>query len=135
MSEKMQYLEMVQANIRRYGWQSYGIKIAALALAMVFISASLLRPEIHNIGSGGAFRLAFGVALCFMLWIVDGHYSEMQTRYADLYRNSVNSLTEGFQMKLDVQDQANVGAIWRPMVVGYYVPLMSMLILLGFIAR
>jgi len=134
MSEKMQYLTLVQANIRRYGWQSFVVKILTVIVALVFIGVGMLQG-FPAIATGGTLKLAFGVFLCMLLWLTDGHYSEMQSRYATLYKDAADSATETLKMRLEPAPQFNVRAIWNPMVLWYYVPIMGMMILIGLGAK
>jgi hypothetical protein len=127
MSEKVQYLAIIQENIRRYGWQSFIVKVLTVCIASLFITASML----HLGAAAGSIPWAFGVALCFLLWLADGHYADMQDRYSLLYRDAAQSGEANYRMRLDVSTGVNVKAVWQPLVVGFYVPVMGMLILLG----
>ncbi len=122
---KENYLGFVQYNVRRYGWQSFGMKLVAALLTSLFILIAIVMP---SQGMASPLKLAFGVGIVFLMWIVDGHYSDMQKRYAELYRDAIS--TEGsFKMMLDVPSGLNVGAMWRPITLVFYVPMMVMLAL------
>ena len=130
MSEKMMYLEIIQANARRYGWQSFLLKILTMFAATLFIVADMVSPAgLHH--SGISLVVTFMIVLCILAWLLDGHFSYMQENYVELYRDAAAVNAEDFKMKLEMPSKVNVKALWRPMVFGVYSPVMLFLILIG----
>lgn len=136
MSEtKMIYLQMLQANVRRYGWQSFSLKVLTILIVTVFITIGLFTPAELSLASGASLRLAFGVVLCIFLWLGDGHNSALMESYGDLYRQAIHPGSETYQMTVEGADNPNVKALWRPLVVGFYAPMMGILIMLSMLLK
>lgn len=126
--EKAFYLQTLQTNIRRYGWQSLTVRMTTTLLTAMFLVATLFSPV--SAMAGGGLKLGFAVILIMILWITDGHFNDMQDRYADLYRK-VCATGEKVDMKISVPNSLNATALWRPIVIAYYLPVMAMLAFLS----
>jgi hypothetical protein len=131
----MIYLQMLQSNIRRYGWQSFILKVLTILIVTVFITIGLFSPAGLSLASGASLRLAFGVVLCIFLWLGDGHNSALMESYGVLYQKATQAGGDTFQMTVEGAEGANVKALWRPLVVGFYIPMMSILVILSFLLK
>ncbi|MCK9172172.1 MAG: hypothetical protein M0O99_01640 [Desulfuromonas thiophila] len=134
MTEKMLYTQFLQANIRRYGWQSFIIKIASVFLTLAFLLSAFSSPSALNISSGASLWLACAVVLAFLLWCGDGHSADMMDQYNQLYEAAQQEKVQGAKMKIDC-NHLSVTAIWRPTILAFHVPMMAMLILMGLAAK
>lgn len=78
-------LPAIQANIRRYGWQAFTVRLAAIVLASLFMlfgyASWLVFPT--------SFRI-WPVVVLFLFWMLDGHYKFMQQKYVDLYSTAAD---------------------------------------------
>lgn len=133
MSEKLIYAQFIQENIRRYGWQSFTTKMAAVLIALVFLALGMTSPTALSLASGASLWSACGVVLCFLLWCGDGYSADMADRYNTLYEKAV---AEGGDMKMKVDSGAlKIKSVWRPSVIAFHAPIMAMLVLLGLAAK
>jgi len=134
MTEKMQYAQFLQANIRRYGWQSFVIKITAVIVALTFLVSAMVAPAALTFASGASLWAACGVVLAFLLWCGDGYSADMMDRYSSLYEKTAQDDGADTKMKLE-RTGLSVKAVWRPTVLAFHLPMMVMLILLGLAAK
>jgi len=134
MTEKMQYAQFLQANIRRYGWQSFVIKITAVVVALTFLVSAMVQPAALTFASGASLWAACGVVLAFLLWCGDGYSADMMDRYSTLYERAANEENGEAKMKLEPKG-LSVTALWRPTVLAFHLPMMIMLILIGLAAK
>lgn len=125
MQEKIQYLNMIQSNIRRYGWQSVAFKALSAIVAVLSVNALIATGSLDTMGL--AVKLTFTVLLCTLMWLLDGHSSEMSSRYMDLYNESANEEDASFRMSLSVPETINPKALWRKTVYGYHLPIIFFL--------
>ncbi|AJF08133.1 hypothetical protein [Geoalkalibacter subterraneus] len=121
--EKQVHLESLQANIRRYGWQSLAVRMTAAISLSLLLAFSMIAPVSV---AGTSLKLGLGVILCMLLWITDGHFCDMQERYAGLYSSAIKEDGVG-EMRIDVPHNLNAKALWRPIVAAYYLPIMGIL--------
>jgi hypothetical protein len=119
-------LPAIQANIRRYGWQSMVTRLTAFILGSVFILYSAFYVMKT---SPASFRL-WPVVCLFLLWILDGHFKSLQQKYVDLYHQVLEGAPSDMSVKVD--DHFNVSALWRPLVMLPYVVLIALLALANF---
>lgn len=133
MTEKMLYTQFLQANIRRYAWQSFIIKITAVLVAMTFLVIAVHAPASMTFASGASLWLACAVAIAFLLWCGDGYSADMMERYSNMYEAADKETNPG-NMKLE-QKGLSISAVWRPTLLAFHVPMMVMLILLTMAVR
>jgi len=121
-------LTAIQANIRRYGWQSLAVRLTSIVLASFFIlCGSYLGWQVFPT----SFRI-WPVVVLFLLWMLDGHYKLMQSKYVDLYPKALDGTFTN--LAVNVEDKYNVSSLWRPMTMAPYVTLIVLIALanLGF---
>ena len=120
-------LTAIQANIRRYGWQAFVVRLTAVALASMFMlfgyASWLVFPT--------TFRI-WPVVVLFLLWMLDGHFKFMQAQYVDLYPKAADG--HFTDLAVHVEDRYNVASLWRPLTMTPYVVLIALIALanLGF---
>lgn len=120
-------LTAIQANIRRYGWQAFAVRLTAIALASLFMlfgyASWLVYPT--------SFRI-WPVVVLFLLWMLDGHYKFMQAQYVALYPKAADGRFTDLAVQVD--DRYNVASLWRPLTMTPYVVLIGLIALanLGF---
>jgi hypothetical protein len=127
--QSMDQLELnaIQANIRRYGWQSLAVRLVAVTLASMFMlfgyASWLVFPT--------SFRI-WPVVVLFLLWMLDGHYKFMQKQYVDLYPKAADGTFTVLAVQVD--DKYNFASLWRPLTMTPYVALIGLIALvnLGF---
>ncbi len=121
-------LPAIQANIRRYGWQSMVTRLMAIILGSLF----MLYSAFYVMKTSTATFRVWPVLCLFLLWILDGHLKSLQQQYVDLYHQVLDGAPSDMSVKVD--DHFNVKALWRPMVMLPYVVLIGLLALanLGF---
>jgi len=110
MNEKLFCLEAIQRNIRRYGWQAWGTRMMAFAVAGACLLASALTGS-----KPGLLQNVLPVVMLFLLWLLDGHYKQMQKRYIELFAQTQKQENKT-DLVIHVPDKLNVAAMWRPVV-------------------
>ncbi|MFA6270001.1 MAG: hypothetical protein WC657_02215 [Candidatus Paceibacterota bacterium] len=121
-------LTAIQANIRRYGWQSLAVRLMAITLASFFIlCGGYLGWQVFPT----SFRI-WPVVVLFLLWMLDGHFKFMQQQYVEMYPKAVDGAFTDLAVKVD--DKYNVASLWRPLTMVTYVALIGLIALanLGF---
>ena len=110
MNEKLFCLEAIQRNIRRYGWQAWGTRMMAFAVAGACLLASALTGL-----KPGLLQNVLPVVILFLLWLLDGHYKQMQRQYINLF-SQTQKQDNASDLIVHVPDKLNVAAMWRPVV-------------------
>lgn len=118
--ERTVMLEAMQNAIRSYGWQSAAARLLAIASVPVFLA---LWPATNLYA-----RIA-PVLCMFLLWLLDGHWKEMQYRYILLFHDSLNGRNPDLEIQL--HETYNVGSLWKPMAALQYIALIGLFALVG----
>lgn len=118
----------IQANIRRYGWQSVGVRLLAIALATFFVlfgyTSWMGNNPMKMAHTPTTFRI-WPLVILFLLWIQDGHCKFQQKKYVDLYHDAEAGDSPDLVVKVD--DSFNVSSLWRPYVMLPYVVMIALL--------
>lgn len=109
-AEKSTHLEFIQRAINRYAWQSIAIKSMLMVTALAGIalegtpSATTMHPGV------------VAIVLVFTLWLLDGHYHDMQSRYIGRYDEAIGTDQPDWAMTVPATGNIDVAALWRPSV-------------------
>jgi len=120
-AERHLLLSEIQKTIRSYGWQSAAARLLAIGSVPLFLILGQ---------NGNPLWKAMPVVCLFLLWIMDGHWKELQKRYIIVFHDAVH---RGRPPDLDIQlhETYNVGALWRPMMALTYILLIGMFAVIG----
>lgn len=107
---KTTHLDLIQRAINRYAWQSIATK--AMLVATVLVGTAL-----ETVTSDVAIQPGvISIVLVFALWLVDGHYHDMQSRYVGRYQEAIESEQPDWKMTVPATGNIDVAALWRPSV-------------------
>lgn len=104
------HLEFIQLAINRYAWQSIAIKV--LLVASTLVGLTLAAVSVSTAVQPGV----VAIVLVFSLWLIDGHYHDMQRRYIQRYDEAVRARETDWAMTVPVAGKIDVSALWRPSV-------------------
>lgn len=102
------HLELIQRAINRYAWQSIAIKV--LVVASTLVGLTLATEPVGTAIQPGV----VAIVLVFSLWLIDGHYHDMQRRYVQRYDEAVRAAETDWAMTVPVAGKIDVSALWRP---------------------
>lgn len=109
-SVNTKHLEFIQLAINRYAWQSVAIKV--LLVASTLVGLTLTGESVATAIQPGV----VAIVLVFSLWLIDGHYHDMQRRYVQRYDEAVRSTETDWAMTVPAAGRIDVSALWRPSV-------------------
>ena len=126
MEQNVAHLGFIQHNIHRYSWHSIVTKgLSVVLLGFVFLTLAQLVGEQKT-----SVITAIGAAVAFFLWLLDGHFTDMQERYASLYQDAASSQTADWTMKLSLPTSLSVKALWKPILLAFHLSIMAAMIIL-----
>lgn len=126
-NERLLLLSEIQNIIRSYGWQSTAARLLAIASVPLFLYLGMSMPT--KFMNSMFFKLVPVVCL-FLLWLLDGHWKDLQKRYIVLFHDAVESGTNP-DLTIQMEETYNVGALWRPLMSLTYILLIIMFALLA----
>lgn len=124
--ERLLLLREIQTIIRTYGWQSTVARLLAIASVPLFLYLGMfVSPKYIN----STFLKVAPVVCIFLLWLLDGHWKDLQKRYIVLFHDAVESGTNP-DLTIQMEETYNVGALWQPLMSLTYIMLIIMFALL-----
>lgn len=110
METDTRQLDFIQRTIHRYAWQSIATK--ALLVATTLVGLALTGPATE----AAVHPAVVALVLVFALWLIDGHYHDMQQRYIQRYDEAVRAPAADWSMTVPVASRLDVSTLWRPSV-------------------
>ena len=121
-SERLLLLREIQTIIRNYGWQSTAARLLAIASVPLFLYLDIsVSPKYLN----STFLKVAPVVCLFLLWLLDGHWKDLQKRYIVLFHDAVES-GRNPDLTIQMEETYNVGALWQPLMSLTYIMLIIM---------
>lgn len=121
-SERLLLLREIQTIIRNYGWQSTAARLLAIASVPLFLYLGMsVSPKYLN----STFLKVAPVVCLFLLWLLDGHWKDLQKRYIVLFHDAVES-GRNPDLTIQMEETYNVGALWQPLMSLTYIMLIIM---------
>ena len=121
-SERLLLLREIQTIIRNYGWQSTAARLLAIASVPLFLYLDMsVSPKYLN----STFLKVAPVVCLFLLWLLDGHWKDLQKRYIVLFHDAVES-GRNPDLTIQMEETYNVGALWQPLMSLTYIMLIIM---------
>jgi hypothetical protein len=121
-SERLLLLQEIQTIIRNYGWQSTAARLLAIASVPLFLYLGMfVSPKYLN----NTFLKVAPVVCLILLWLLDGHWKDLQKRYIVLFHDAVES-GRNPDLTIQMEETYNVGALWQPLMALTYIMLIIM---------